>query len=87
MTQETLNPIEEYESYVGYQTCPICGAPMEWEDCYMGCDEGIFTYEDYLQYEDPLWYDPDDFEVCDACKGRGGYLICPNAKNHPESEE
>lgn len=61
-----------------YEYCPICGAVLEWEDCWNGCDDGYFDgYED-----DPLWYDPGDLIVCSVCGGRGGYLACPDVESH-----
>lgn len=64
---------------------PICGScqnEMEWEDCWQCGGEGGRDGDD-LMAEDPLWYSPDDFEVCDICYGKGGYFVCHNAKNHP----
>ena len=58
--------------------CPVCGLDMEWEDCWNGCEDGFFNLYD----DDPLWYDEDDTEVCEICKGQGGYWVCPNAENH-----
>ena len=43
----------------------------EWVNCWNGCDDGYFdVYE-----EDPLWYDPGDTEMCDVCKGKGGWIL------------
>lgn len=60
------------------QVCKICGCELEWEHCWNGCDDGWF--DGYA--EDPLWYDPGDYERCTECNGEGGYLVCPNAENH-----
>ena len=62
--------------------CAVCGMCMEWEDCWNGCEDGFFN----LYEEDPLFYDEDDTEVCEICKGQGGYWVCPNAENHPKEE-
>ena len=64
--------IEIYEDEA--ECCSICGAELEWVDCYNGCDDGEFDgYE-----EDPMWYSPGETYRCEVCKGRGGYLECPN---------
>lgn len=60
------------------ECCPICGAQLEWVDCWMGCDEGYFD-----EYEtDPINNDPGDMSPCSACHGEGGYLECPDAEHH-----
>lgn len=61
--------------------CPTCGSPLEWEDCWNGCDDGYF---DDLYDEDPLWYDEGDTEMCTVCNGRGGWWVCPLAETHAE---
>jgi hypothetical protein len=43
--------------------CPYCGGN--------GGDDG-----ESLMEEDPLWYGPEDFRRCDACKGKGGHYEC-----------
>lgn len=63
--------------------CPICGAPMYWEECWSGCDEGYHSRYD----EDPLFYDEDDCEVCDICQGKGGYWVCLSPEEHVETGE
>lgn len=45
------------------QSCGRCGG------------EGI-TAPGELYEEDPLWYDPDDYENCHECDGHGGWLWC-----------
>jgi hypothetical protein len=62
--------------------CKTCRSTMEWIDCWNGCDEGWITD---LYELDPLWYDEDDEERCDICRGKGGWYICGNC--HPESVE
>lgn len=64
-------------------TCEICSQPMEWEDCWNGCDDGYLSLYD----EDPLFYDEDDQEVCDICDGKGGWWVCPVAYHHQKLEE
>ena len=61
--------------------CPDCGGPTDWLRCHAGCDEGVFTYEDHLQFEDPLWYDVGDEEPCADCNGRGGWWFCSYCGN------
>lgn len=54
--------------------CDICGAELEWTECYNGCDEGYFDEHNY----DPVNYAPREaFTKCEVCKGEGGYLQCP----------
>ena len=53
--------------------CPRCGSTMGWENCnQVGCDDG----ETDLYDIDPLWYGPNDVEVCDWCEVKGGYWVC-----------
>ena len=66
-----------------FPVCSVCGIPMEWQDCWNGCDDGLFSPYD----EDPLWYDEDDTEVCDICEGKGGWWVCPNAENHVKEHQ
>ena len=63
--------------------CPECGSYMQWIECHQCGGEGGRNGED-LMSEDPLWYSPDDFEVCDICNGKTGWYACSNAKNHKE---
>ena len=59
--------------------CPICGTPMDWEDCDICGGEGyVDVYE-----SDPLWYEPSDVEMCEQCSGFGGWYVCPSYHNHP----
>ena len=30
--------------------------------------------------EDPLWWSPNDFEICDVCKGKGRYYLISEAE-------
>lgn len=57
--------------------CKDCGEEMEWQECWSCGGEGGRGWED-LQFEDPLWFSPDDFIDCDECEGKGGMWICPN---------
>ena len=52
--------------------CAQCGNLMEWEDCWNCGGEGYIELYD----EDPLWYDEDDTERCDECRGNGGWWHC-----------
>lgn len=62
--------------------CPICGAELEWMECQAGCDDGqIDGYE-----EDPMWYSPGETYRCSACKGKGGWLECPNLPHQEQGE-
>jgi hypothetical protein len=61
--------------------CKVCGWELEREICAECDGEGWREcYED-----DPLWYDEDDTEPCTWCDGRGGYWVCANYDNHPET--
>jgi hypothetical protein len=59
--------------------CCKCGEEMEWKECWNCGGKGGRDWED-LQFEDPLWYSPDDFVECDECNGVGGFWICTNDK-------
>ena len=55
--------------------CPKCGrSPTHYRTCQeLGCNDGrINQYE-----EDPLWYDPDDEDMCMGCAGTGVEVWCP----------
>lgn len=54
--------------------CKCCDT--DWEDCYECGGKGGRDYDDDLQFEDPLWYQPGDFETCDICEGKGGWPVC-----------
>ena len=54
--------------------CSICGAYLEWTDCWQGCQDGYVDEYD----EDPINCDPGDMRKCGECNCRGGYLGCPN---------
>jgi hypothetical protein len=70
--------MENEEEYLPDTTlCPRCNCcEIIQEDCYNCGGEGGFDYDNDLQYEDPLWYQPGDFNTCDICKGYGSYPIC-----------
>lgn len=55
--------------------CPNCGhTPTRSRDCTdIRCDGGYINLYD----EDPLWYDEDDYELCDECHGTGIQRWCP----------
>lgn len=59
--------------YDDSRPCPRCGCcDTETVDCEACWGEGGWNpYED-----DPLWYDPDDFELCETCDGVGCYAVC-----------
>lgn len=62
--------------------CEVCGAELEWEACDQCGGEGGRDGDELME-EDPLWYRPDDYERCEHCDGRGGWLYCWNT-NAPE---
>jgi hypothetical protein len=55
--------------------CAQCGSSMYSEECGACGGEGI-TAPGELHEQDPLWYDPDDFESCHQCGGDGAWMIC-----------
>lgn len=57
--------------------CVRCGQPLEWEECFQCFGKGGWDGDD-LMAEDPLWYGPNDYEICDVCHGNGGYWFCTN---------
>ena len=61
--------------------CPRCECcDMTWEDCWNCGGEGGRD-GDELMSEDPFWWSPNDFEICDVCKGKGGFWICDCDEN------
>lgn len=80
--REALVDLDE----LGYTPCPICGYEMEREECPDCGGDGEFDWET-LQFDDPLWYQPGDTEDCGNCGGKGGWWFCPNANNHPDTED
>jgi DnaJ-class molecular chaperone len=57
-----------------YPRCPKCGDyDVEWERCWKCAGDGEFD----LHEEDAINFAPgEEFEACDECRGKGGYLIC-----------
>lgn len=74
MTLTHLEPIEEYDTE---PLCEHCGQELEYIECDQCGGEGYFDWET-LQFDDPLWYDPDDTERCGQCDGKGGWHWCTN---------
>ena len=56
--------------------CPKCGhLPTRSRDCdAIGCDEG---WIDMHEYDDPLFFDPGEYEMCQECHGAGIERWCP----------
>lgn len=65
------------ENYNEPACCPHCEYELEWQDCDQCGGEGEFDWET-LQFDDTLWYQPDDTEECAQCSGAGGWHWCPN---------
>lgn len=55
--------------------CGRCGASLEWVECEACGGEGI-TGPGELYEQDPLWYDPDDYENCHQCGGQASFPRC-----------
>lgn len=58
--------------------CARCGGEMQFEQC-SGCGGDGITAPGELYEQDPLWYDPDDYEYCHQCAGKGGWWFCGNS--------
>ena len=61
------------------QYCKKCSSDLEWVECSFCGGEGGRGWEE-LQFEDPLWYSPDDFVICDHCGGKCGFERCINSE-------
>ena len=56
--------------------CPRCNCcSTYWVECPYCGGEG-WTDGEELIMEDPMWYSPDDFRICNVCNGTGGYYEC-----------
>lgn len=64
--------------------CQTCQREKEWTDCWKCGGEGGTDGEE-LMLEDPLWYYPHDFRLCDICNGDGGYYVCQVC--HPNTND
>lgn len=58
---------------VGWPVCQEHACDKVHVTCWSCGGEG---YRE-LYEEDPLWYNIDDVEPCDICRGEGGWLVCP----------
>lgn len=67
------------DNYEG-PTCPKCGSDdVEWESCWVCHGDGEFDLHD----EDPVNFgEGEEYERCEECRGRGGYLICHTCAEH-----
>lgn len=66
-----------------FPACPICGAELEWVDCYeIDCDDGFYhdCGEDCCCCAEP---EPDTH--CETCRGAGGWWEC-TALPHTEAQ-
>src|SRR5690606_31945435 len=53
--------------YDDYPVCSICGSgDGDWVDCPQCGGEGGFD-DEQLMDDDPMWYQPGDYEKCDMC--------------------
>ncbi len=68
MTDSTTNPAAP--------ACPVCGKPMNWEEC-LECDGTGVGAEN-----GPDAYDPGDFDTCQVCHGERGYFVCAAGAAH-----
>lgn len=65
-------PSEEIVPAAPDPGCAKCGSSMYWVDCWSCGGEGWHELYD----DDPLYYDEDDRERCDECRGKGGWKAC-----------
>lgn len=76
------NHKQEHPEYIAQEEmemdrCQRCGCcDTEWKECSYCGGNGGRGWEDDLQFEDPLWYNEDDFIPCDICEGKGGWVVC-----------
>lgn len=65
------------DDYINFtdDPCPKCGNLMVTKECNRCGGEGM-TEPGELYELDPLWYDPNDVERCDECRGRGYWEWC-----------
>ena len=53
--------------------CEKCGNSLAWIDC-IECDEGLSGHD--CGEDCCVCADPEPNEICDACKGQGGWWVC-----------
>lgn len=64
--------------------CARCGSSLQWVHCSWCCGSGT-TEPGELYEEDPLWYNPDDFEPCHQCGGQAAYPMCLSSEGWCEA--
>jgi hypothetical protein len=59
------------------EACPKCGhSPTHSRQCsVVGCDDG---WIDMHEYDDPLFFDEGETEMCEECSGTGWLRWCPS---------
>lgn len=65
--------------------CPHCGHDeIRWRHCeVVGCDDG---WIDMHEYDDPLWFDEGETEICPECRGTGIEQWCPKCGKDPREK-
>lgn len=63
--------------------CGRCGGDTDFERCDQ-CEDG-YTFPGELYESDPLWYDEDDTQPCQTCRGEGGFRFCCNSETWCEA--
>lgn len=74
---------DEPEDYIEpeAETCKVCGADMEFTDCWQCGGEGYGDDFHDCGEDCCCCLDPEPGE-CPECNGAGGWLECPNAEHH-----
>lgn len=73
MTWIGENPPDDGQEYDCQ--CARCGSSIAWERCGNCGGEGV-TQLGELYEQDPLWYEPGDYESCHQCDGEASWGIC-----------
>lgn len=65
--------------------CPHCEHEVtHYRPCYeIGCDDGFI---DLYEFDDPMLFDPGEFEMCLECMGTGVVCWCPKCGKDPREK-
>lgn len=59
--------------------CARCGSSLDWHQCDV-CEGGGITGPGELYEQAPLWYDPEDFDLCHHCHGESSWPYCLSSR-------